>query len=101
MKRYQIDYIIVKKRYRKQIKSSLTYPGFDVDSNHILVMAKYSISFKKHKRGMPHKWCLQKLKEREIFNELKEMINKMVADKGNCEEVKESVKTATQKILGK
>lgn len=43
----QIDYILVKKIKSNQIKSSPSYPGFKIDSDHSLVMAKCNIKFKK------------------------------------------------------
>lgn len=40
VRRYQIDSILIKRKYRNQVKSSHTYPGRDVDSDHNLVLAK-------------------------------------------------------------
>ena len=37
LRRYQIDYILVRQRYRNCVKSSWSYPGADVDSDHNLV----------------------------------------------------------------
>jgi hypothetical protein len=61
--RYQIDYILVKRRYRNQIKSNHSYPGPDVDSDHNLVIAKCNINFRKLRRIFQPKWCLEKLKD--------------------------------------
>lgn len=36
--RYQIDYIIIKNRFKNQTKDSRNYPGADVNSDHNLVM---------------------------------------------------------------
>ncbi|XP_025425301.1 craniofacial development protein 2-like [Sipha flava] len=38
--RYQIDFILVKNKYKNQITFCYVYPGFDVDSDHNLVIAK-------------------------------------------------------------
>lgn len=44
--RYQIDFTLVKTKFRNQIKSS-----YDIDSDHNLVMAKYNIKFKKEPKA--------------------------------------------------
>ena len=38
--RFQIDYIMVKHRYRNAVKKSYSYPGADCDSDHNLVLMK-------------------------------------------------------------
>jgi len=45
--RQQIDYILVKKKFRNLIRSSHLYPGNQIDSDHIVVKAKCNIRFKK------------------------------------------------------
>ena len=45
--RYQIDYILVRHRYRNSVTDSRSYPGADVDSDHNLVAAKFKIRLKK------------------------------------------------------
>ena len=57
--RYQLDYILVKSRYRNSVKDSRAYPGADVKSDHNLVMMKCRLRFKKPKRKQRQKkWCL-------------------------------------------
>ena len=38
--RYQIDYILIKNRFRNSVKCAKTYPGADIFSDHNLVAAK-------------------------------------------------------------
>lgn len=45
--RYQIDFMILKIKFRNQIKSNNVYSGYDIDSDHNIVMAKCNIKFKK------------------------------------------------------
>ncbi|VVC27559.1 Endonuclease/exonuclease/phosphatase [Cinara cedri] len=40
--RYQIDFILVRNRFKNQVKSCKTYPGADINSDHNLVMMKYN-----------------------------------------------------------
>lgn len=48
--RNQIDYILIRKRYRNGVKSVKTYPGADVPSDHNLLMAKVQVRLKKVKK---------------------------------------------------
>ena len=47
LRRYQIDYILVRQRYRNSVKSSWSYPGADVDSDHNLVAMRLKLKLKK------------------------------------------------------
>ncbi|KAL4084163.1 hypothetical protein QTP88_027996 [Uroleucon formosanum] len=62
--RYQIDYIMVKKRFRNQVKDCRSYPGADIDSDHNLLMMKNNLKFKKIvSRKNNDRWHINKLKE--------------------------------------
>uniref|UniRef100_A0A8D8YL68 Craniofacial development protein 2 n=1 Tax=Cacopsylla melanoneura TaxID=428564 RepID=A0A8D8YL68_9HEMI len=78
IRRFQIDFIMVKQKYRNQIKSSHSYPGFNVDSDHNLVMAKCNtIRFKTRRNVTQKKWCLEKFKyERKQIEFKKELETK-------------------------
>lgn len=62
--RYQIDYILVKQRFRNSIKDVTTVPSADIDSDHNLLTANVSTRMKKiRRRGMRKKrWNLENLK---------------------------------------
>jgi hypothetical protein len=63
--RFQLDYILVKQRFRNSVKSAKSYPGADMDSDHNLVLAKVQIKLKKIKRTMQRKkWMLQGLEKK-------------------------------------
>ncbi|XP_049799803.1 craniofacial development protein 2-like [Schistocerca nitens] len=72
-KMFQIDYILVKKKFMNQIKSSHSYPGYDIDSDHVLVIADYSSRFMKYKRTNQHRWFVKKLKEKQVAADMKEL----------------------------
>ena len=57
--RYQIDYIMVKQRYRNSVKSSWSYPGADMNSYHNLVAMRVQVRLKKMK------WDVDKLRTNE------------------------------------
>ncbi|PNF25412.1 hypothetical protein B7P43_G09171 [Cryptotermes secundus] len=40
-KRHQLDYILVKHRFRNSVKDVKTLPGADIDSDHNLLVAKF------------------------------------------------------------
>src|SRR6476619_3677058 len=67
--RYQIDYILVRQWYRNSVKSSWSYPGADVDSDHNLVAMRLKLKLKKiPRRRQQKKWKLDSLVTRvELF----------------------------------
>lgn len=48
--RYQINYILVRKRFRNQVRKCKTYPGADVYTDHNLLMMKSNVTYKKLKK---------------------------------------------------
>jgi len=63
--RYQLDYILVKQRYRNSVKNSRAYPGPDVNSDHNLVMSNIRMKLKKiKKRERVKRWCLSDLESK-------------------------------------
>jgi exonuclease III len=60
--RYQIDYIMVKERYRNSVKSSHAYPGPDADTDHNLVLTTIFLTLKQVKwKKTRKKWDREKL----------------------------------------
>ena len=58
----QIDYFLIKSRFRNAIKSSKSYPGADCGSDHIPVVTELRISLRKLKKTKPkQKVDLEKL----------------------------------------
>ena len=49
--RYQLDYILIKHRYRNSVKNSRTYPGADANTDHNLIVAKVKLRLKRLSRG--------------------------------------------------
>ncbi|KAL4141626.1 hypothetical protein QTP88_004234 [Uroleucon formosanum] len=66
--RYQIDYIIVRKRFRNQVHRCKTYPGADVNSDHNLLMMKCNVVYKKltRRNQTTRKYDLRMLKDNTI-----------------------------------
>ena len=61
--RFQIDYILVRQRYRNSVKSSWSYPGADINSDHSLVAMKMNVKLKKIERARKQrKWNMDKFK---------------------------------------
>jgi len=62
-RRMQLDYIMVKQRYRNSVKNSHTFPGADADSDHNLVAMKAQLKLKKIKKPTRRqRWNLDELK---------------------------------------
>jgi len=112
--RYQIDFILVRIRFKNQIKLCKTYPGADLNSDHNLVMMTYDLKFKKIKKPSKkcHKWNLEKLKIPEIAkkyqNKCDEQINCQMnlnleinekSIENRWKEIKESIILAAENFL--
>jgi hypothetical protein len=96
--RYQIDYILVRQRYRNSVKNCKTYPGADADTDHNLVMMKMAIKLKKlHKRQQKKRWALDALttKQKEFRMAVEKEIQEQDKNKEqNVEEDWKDFKTA-------
>jgi endonuclease/exonuclease/phosphatase family metal-dependent hydrolase len=105
--RHQIDYILVRQRYRNAVKNAGSYPGADIDSDHNLVVMNMQVKLKKLKRRkIVQKWNREKLKEnRKVFQE---EVNVRISQKlgqGNSVErkwkmLKEAVSISAETYIG-
>ena len=60
--RYQLDYVLVKHRYKNGVKNARAYPGLDVYSDHNPVVVHMKVKFKTiKKRKKKPKWNLEAL----------------------------------------
>lgn len=74
--RNQIDYILIKHRYRNAIKTVKAYPGADVSSDHNPLIARFQLQLKKmQNKHKVDKLDIEKLKSEEIREKLKQQIN--------------------------
>ena len=65
--RFQIDYILVRQRYRNSVKCSRSWPGSDANSDHKLVAMKMNIKWKTLKRVKRNpKWNIELLKKNNL-----------------------------------
>ena len=72
--RYQIDYILVKQRFRNSTRDVKTLPGADIDSDHNLLVAEVQTRLKVIKKAGKRKpkWNLERIKSKE--NHVKEVM---------------------------
>ena len=65
--RYQLDYIIVRQRYRNSVKNSKAMPGADADTDHNLVAMTSQLQLKliRKKKQATKRWDKETLKTRE------------------------------------
>ena len=49
--RYQIDYIMVRQRYRNSVRSAKSYPGADANTDHNLVLMRSLVRLKSIRKG--------------------------------------------------
>jgi endonuclease/exonuclease/phosphatase family metal-dependent hydrolase len=64
--RFQLDYILVRQRFRNSVKNSRSYPGADADSDHNLVMMTSELRLKRMQTSRRRrKWCLEELGQKQ------------------------------------
>jgi hypothetical protein len=78
--RYQIDYILVRKRYKNQVKKYKTYSGADINSDHnlVLMVTNLSLKRKEYNESTKRKWCMDKLKNEERRSDFNEELNNLL-----------------------
>ena len=114
--RNQIDYILINDRFRNNVKQVKTYPGADINSDHIPVVMKLKIKLKKmEKPKVREQFDLQLLKEEnykkeynvEIRNAYSKLSNQTIEqtpeDQNDVEKkwgiIKESLNTSLRTVL--
>lgn len=82
IRKAQINYILVRERYKNQVKGSKNYPEADININHNLILMHYELQFKKlqKKQGMK-RLQLANLKVEKIKNSYKEKTYKAMMEK--------------------
>jgi endonuclease/exonuclease/phosphatase family metal-dependent hydrolase len=106
--RYQLDYILIKHRYRNSIKNSRAYPGADVYSDHNLVRAKIGLKLKKiARRNISKKWNMTGLEDkkgqfqRAIETEIKNEKNSGVLEiNSKWNQIKEAITIGAKVVYG-
>ena len=69
--RYQIDYILIRQRYRNSVKNARSYPETDANSDHNLVAAEIGVTLKKVMGNKKRrKWDLNQLKVKRAFSKI-------------------------------
>lgn len=107
LKRYQIDYILVKERFRNQVKDCRSYAGPDIDSGHNMVLAECNFKLNKWNRRECRRWNLEKLEEEETRMKFsnKTKISSENCNKGRVEErwemLQKQLLTTAYKVLGR
>src|SRR6218665_44051 len=104
--RFQLDYILVKQRYRNSVKNAKAMPGADADTDHNLVITRAQIKLKfiKRKKTIKHRWNNKNMKERS--NELGRKIEENLTEsEGNSTDerwkrLKENIIESAMDIVG-
>ena len=99
-KRYQIDYIIVKERYRNSVKTSKAMPGADADTDHNLVAMKSYLNLKliRRKKQTIRRWDKEKLKTETKRMELTQRIENRVEEQQEEQKEEETIEERWRKI---
>jgi len=107
--RHQLDYILMKHRFRNSVKDVQTLPGAGMDSDHNLLVAKVRTRLKKILRFQKSRprWNLEKLyDQRQIVQDtLEEKLGAIECESGNVEvqwkNIKECVLVTISDLAGK
>jgi hypothetical protein len=87
--RHQLDYVLVKYRFRNNVKFVQTLPGADNDSDHNLLVAKICTKLKKIIRFQKRRpqWDMEKLyaQRQGVQDTLEEKLGAIRCDSGNVE----------------
>uniref|UniRef100_A0A8D8W5N2 Craniofacial development protein 2 n=2 Tax=Cacopsylla melanoneura TaxID=428564 RepID=A0A8D8W5N2_9HEMI len=74
--RNQIDYILVNKRFRNSFKSVKTYPGADLESDHVPLVGDFRVKMKKIKRKKLQTHNLGLIKDENVSKKIQDNFNK-------------------------
>jgi hypothetical protein len=105
--RHQIDYVLVKQRFRNQVKICKTYPEADTDSDHNMVLMKCNLKFKSMVKRKPQGRDVRKLRETEVRVAYEQKIDEMIPDKQEeCTDsawnhIKTTIVDAAEKVVGR
>ncbi len=106
--RFQIDYIMTRRRYRNEIIDCKTYPGADIGSDHNLVVMKCKLGFKKmRRREIREKFDLEVLRETRRREEYQKEVTERLSEhrkensiEGEWKVLKESIIQAAKSKIG-
>uniref|UniRef100_A0A8D8WPG5 Craniofacial development protein 2 n=1 Tax=Cacopsylla melanoneura TaxID=428564 RepID=A0A8D8WPG5_9HEMI len=97
--RNQIDFILMRRRFRNSVKSVKTYPGADVSSDHNPVVAVIKLKLKKvARKTQKNHLDLSKLKDKNITNQLKSKIDNKIKNVKNENLMSNDVNTKWKNI---
>lgn len=83
MVRNQIDYILVNKRFRNSCTTLITYPGADINSDHVPLKGAFKIRMKRTNPKRKQRYDLRRLKDPNIKQEVKIELNEKINTEQN------------------
>lgn len=100
--RNQIDFILIKQRFRNSILSAKTYPGADIGSDHNPVVACFRMKLKVIKKTEQRYADMRNLKinhiKQQISDSINENINNIKSDNANTGDINEKWENIKQAI---
>ena len=103
--RYQLDYVLVKRRFRNSVNNSHAYPGADADTDHNLIIMTAFLALKNVKcRKTRKRWDREKLSSCavEFSQEIDRNLKVCKSDSTNerWKELKKTMEAQARKIIG-
>ncbi|XP_071450093.1 uncharacterized protein [Hetaerina americana] len=107
--RYEIHHILVRRRYKNQVKQCKSYFGSDINSDHNLVIMESQLRYKKFKRTLQElRWGSKLLVEKDNIERFVTDIEGNLGDEGERSteerwgELKRAIaKVAEEQLVGK
>ena len=105
-KRFQLDYVLVKWRYKNGVKNSRAYPGMDINSDHNPVIMHLNVKLKKIKKAKKRpNWNLEAIKNekgKQFVKEVEESIGTISTDTSDqlWNDIKEVITKSAEENLG-
>lgn len=78
--RNQIDFMLVNKRFRNSFKAVKTYPGADLESDHVPLVGVFQVRMKKVSKKITKRYNMRLLKEPVIAKEIEDSLNTRITD---------------------
>ena len=100
IKRAQLDYIMVKERFKNQVKNCRSYPGADIVSDHNLVMMHVELKYKKIIKTKNKYLEMTKLKIPSIKEEFQKRTDEIVKADSVNKPIEEQWRDMMEEILG-
>lgn len=98
--RNQIDYLLVNRRFRNSCTSVKTYPGADIESDHVPLVGVFKVRMKRVRKKTPKVYNMRLLKEPETKRKVEMKLNTQINDIGDQLETERTIEKIQKAVEG-